>query len=145
VADDKTPRLPEAAGEFLSYPQYMTSAYLADASPDELSALRLLLQDNNIEIAGEAGDWLTALAQAPDSNSDILLIDWSLLPKSPMEALNKLRKSCPAALVIILISHLDARQQAALSSGADLFISKGELPERISEHLRAAAARVGSN
>jgi DNA-binding NarL/FixJ family response regulator len=126
------------------YPKCMTSAYLADASPDELSALRLLLQDNDIEIVGEAGDWLTALAQAPDSNSDILLIDWALLPKSPTEALKKLRKACPAALVIILISHLDARQQAALSAGAEVFISKGELPERISEHLRAAAARVGS-
>ena len=126
------------------YAKYMTSAYLADASPDELSALRLLLQDNKIEIAGEAGDWPTALAQAPDSKSDILLIDWSLLPKSPTEALGKLRKACPAALVIVLISHLDARHQAALSAGADVFISKGELPERISEHLLAAAARVGS-
>jgi DNA-binding NarL/FixJ family response regulator len=122
----------------------MTSAYLADASSDELSALRLLLQDNKIEIAGEAGDWPTALAQAPDSNSDILLIDWALLPKSPTEALGKLRKACPAALVIVLISHMDARDQAALSAGADVFISKGELPERISEHLLAAVARVGS-
>lgn len=120
----------------------MTSAYLVDANPDELSALRLLLQDNKIKIAGEARDWLTALAQAPDSNSDILLVDWALLPKSPTEALVQLRKACPAALVIVLISHLDARQQAALSAGADVFISKGELPERISEHLRAAAARV---
>ena len=121
----------------------MTSAYLADANPDELSALRLLLGDIKIEIAGEARDWPTALAQAPDSNSDILLVDWALLPKSPTEALEKLRKACPAALVIVLISHLDARQQAALSAGADVFISKGDLPERITDHLRAAAARVG--
>ena len=125
------------------YAKDMTSAYLADANPDELSALRLLLQDIKIEVAGEARDWPTALAQAPDSNSDILLIDWALLPKSPTDALGKLRKACPAALVIVLISHLDARQQAALSAGADVFISKGELPERISEHLRAAAASIG--
>ena len=143
MADDKTPRLPDAAGELFLYPKYMTSAYLADASPDELSALRLLLRDNDIEIAGETGDWLTALAQAPDSNADILVIDWALLPKSPTEALKKLRKACPAALVIILISHLDARQQAALSAGADVFISKGDLPESISDHLRAAAASIG--
>lgn len=122
----------------------MTSAYLANANPDELSALRLLLLDINIEVAGEAKDWPTTLAQAPNSNSDILLIDWALLPKSPTEALGKLRKACPAALVIVLISYLDARQQAALSAGADAFISKGELPERISEHLRVAAERVGS-
>ena len=48
----------------------------------------------------------------------------------------------PAALVIVLISHLDARQQAALSAGADAFISKGETPERVAERLRTAAASV---
>jgi DNA-binding NarL/FixJ family response regulator len=45
-------------------------------------------------------------------------------------------------LVIVLISHLDARQQAALSAGADAFISKGETPERVAEHLRIVAASV---
>jgi len=144
VAEDKTPQSSDAAGEYLLYAKYMTSVYLADASPDELSALRLLLEDNKIEVAGEARDWSTALAQAPDSNSDILLIDWSLLPQSPTEALGKLRKACPAALVIVLISHLDARHQAALSAGADAFISKGELPERIAEHIRDAAVSIGS-
>jgi DNA-binding NarL/FixJ family response regulator len=40
------------------------------------------------------------------------------------------------------MSHLDARQQAALSAGADAFISKNELPERVAERLRTAAASV---
>jgi len=57
-------------------------------------------------------------------------------------ALDQLRRACPAALVIILISHLDARQQAALSSGADAFISKGETPERVAERLQVAAAGI---
>jgi DNA-binding NarL/FixJ family response regulator len=72
----------------------------------------------------------------------MLLIDWDLLPNSPTEALDTLRKACPAALVIILISHLDARQQAALSAGADAFISKGETPERVAERLRSVAAGI---
>ena len=118
----------------------MTRVFIADGRPDELSALRLLVQDQEMEIAGEAKDWSTALAQAPDSNSDILLIDWDLLPDLPAEALGKLREACPSALVIVLISRLDARHQAALSAGADAFISKGERPERIAERLRAAAA-----
>jgi len=94
-------------------------------------------------VVGEAADWTTTLAQAPVSRTDMLLIDWGLLPRSaPSAALDELRKACPAALVIILISHLDARQQAALSAGADAFISKGETPERVSERLRAVAASV---
>ena len=120
----------------------MTRVYLADAKPEERSALRLLILDLKMEIVGEAADWLTTLAQVPVSRTDILLVDWDLLPNTPSRALEELRKACPAALVIVLISHLDARQQAALSAGADAFISKGETPERVAERLRTVAARA---
>jgi len=120
----------------------MTRVYVADAKPEERSALRLLLLDLKMEVVGEAADWFTTLAQAPTRRTDMLLIDWDLLPNSPTAALNELRKACPTALVIILISHLDARHQAALSAGADAFISKGETPERVAERLRLAAASV---
>ena len=120
----------------------MTRVYVADAKPEERSALRLLVIDLKMEMAGEAADWLTTLAQVPVSRTDMLLVDWDLLPDSPGIALDALRKVCPTALVIVLISHLEARQQAALSAGADAFISKGETPERVAERLRAVAAAV---
>ena len=123
----------------------MTRVYLADAIPEERSALRLLLLDMQMEIVGEAGDWFTTLAPAPLSRTDMLLVDWDLLPSSPTAALNELRKACPAALVIVLISHMDARHQAALSAGADAFISKGEMPARVAERLCAVAASVAIN
>ena len=120
----------------------MTRVYVADAKIEERSALRVLLLDLNMEVVGEAADWPTTLAEAPVNRVDMLLVDWGLLPNSPTSALNELRTACPAALVIILISHLDARQQAALSVGADAFISKGETPERVAERLSLAAASV---
>jgi len=129
-------------GESLLYYEYMTRIYLADTQTEERSALRLLLLGLEMEIVGEAADWPTTLAQAPVSHADILLVDWELLPNSSNTALKKLRKACPAALVIILISHLDARQQAALSAGADAFISKCEMPERVAERLRDVAANI---
>jgi DNA-binding NarL/FixJ family response regulator len=143
VAETDTPQTQDASGEFVLYHDYMTRVYVADAKPEERSALRLLLLDLEMEVVGEAADWVTTLAQAPVSHTDILLIDWDLLPRtSPSVALDELRSACPAALVIILISHLDARQQAALSSGADAFISKGETPERVAERLRTVAESV---
>ena len=121
----------------------MTRVYVADALTEERSSLRLMLLDLNMELAGEAADWTTALAQAPVSFTDMLLIDWGLLPRiRPSLALDEIRRACPATLVIVLISHLDARQQAALSAGADAFISKGETPERVAERLRSVAASV---
>ena len=142
MAETDTPQPQDAVGECLLYYEYMTRVYVADAKPEERSALRLLLLDLKMEVVGEAADWATTLAQAPISRTDMLLIEWNLLPNSPTAALDDLRRACPAALVIVLISHLDARQQAALSAGADAFISKGETPERVAERLRAVAASV---
>ena len=120
----------------------MTRVYVADAKPSERSALRLLILDLNMEVVGEAADWDTTLIQVPVSFADILLVDWDLLPESPTEALLELRMACPAALVVVLISHLEAREQAALSAGADAFISKGETTESVAERLRTVAANV---
>ena len=120
----------------------MTRVYIADAKPEERSALRLVLLDLKMEVVGEAADWPTTLANAPTSRLDMLLVEWDLLPSEPGSALDELRRACPAALVVVLISHLDARQQAALSAGADAFISKGETPERVAERLRTVAASV---
>ena len=143
MAENKIPQSQDAAGEFLLYYECMTRVFLADALTEERTALRLMLLDLNMEIAGEAADWSITLAQAPISRTDMLLIDWDLLPSAaPTAALSELRKACPEALVIVLISHLDARQQAALSAGADAFISKGETPERVAERLRTVAAGV---
>ena len=115
----------------------MIRIYIADARLEERSALRLMLQDMEMDVVGEGADWPTTIAEAPGLETDILLIDWDLLPIEPTEAIKSLRNACPAALLIILISRLDARQQAALSAGADTFISKGETPQRIAERLKA--------
>jgi len=121
----------------------MPRGYLADSQPEERSALRLVLLDLNMEVVGEAADWPTTLAQAPATNLDMLLVDWDLLPADlGAQSMAELRLACPNAIVVVLISHRDARQQAAISAGADAFISKGETPERVAERLRVAAAGV---
>jgi DNA-binding NarL/FixJ family response regulator len=58
----------------------MTRVYLADAHPEERSALRLVLLDLDMDVVGEAADWRTTLAQVPVTNLDMLLVDWDLLP-----------------------------------------------------------------
>jgi DNA-binding NarL/FixJ family response regulator len=141
------------------YDGFMKRVYLADSQTEERSALRLMLLDLELQVVGEAADWTTALAQAPATRPDMVVVDWELvatgsgathvgsLPGSERtsgQALAELRLACPTALVIVLISHLDARQQAALSAGADAFISKSEMPDRVAERLRAAAGRVAA-
>ncbi len=117
----------------------MTRVYLADAHLEERSALCLLLLDLKMEVVGEAADWSTILVQAPTTCLDILLVEMDVLPIEASAALSELRLACPNAIRVVLLSQLDARQQAALSSTADAFINKSETPDRVSEHLRAAA------
>lgn len=121
----------------------MTRVFIADNRTEERFALQLLLRDLSLEVVGEAADWPTTLAEAPGSQSDIVLVDWDLLPAGPSPALDALRKACPDGVAIVLISRLDAWQQAALSAGADTFISKGEAVERFTDRFKAAAASVG--
>lgn len=121
----------------------MTRVYIADAKFEERFALRLLLLDLKMEVVGEASDWSTTLANAPATRLDMLLVDWDMLPANlGIQALAELRLACPNAIVVVLISHLDARQQAALSAGADAFISKNDTPELVTNRLRLAAASV---
>lgn len=122
----------------------MTRVYIADGNSQERSALRVLLLDLRMELAGEAADWSTTLAQAPTLNLDMLLVDWDLLPDRSAQALGDLRDACPSRLAIVLISHLDANHQAALSSGADAFISKAESPRRVADRLQTVAAGMDS-
>lgn len=116
--------------------------YIADGLPEERSALRLLLESLDMQVVGEAADWLTTFAQAPATRLDLLLVEWRLLPTESVTALAQLRAACPTTIIVVLISHLDTRQQAARSAGADTFISKGEAPDRVAERLRVLAESI---
>jgi DNA-binding NarL/FixJ family response regulator len=142
VEDINMPQLLDAPGKFNLYNQCVTRVFLADPQMEERSALCLLLNDINMAVVGEATDWSTALTQIPLSGSDMVLIDWELLPADPSQALEKIRSSCPRLiLIILLLNTLDSRQQAELASIVDMFINKQESPRRIAAHLRQAARR----
>jgi DNA-binding NarL/FixJ family response regulator len=132
----------DAAGGCLLYNKSMKRVYLADSLSDERMAFRLILQDLEMKVVGEAADWDTALAQAPATNPDMLMVDWELVAATSGADLAELREACPAAVVIVLISHLNSREQAALSAGADAFISKSETSDQVAARLRDAVASI---
>lgn len=123
----------------------MTRVYLADASLDERSALRLMLLDLSMEVVGEADDWNSTVANAPATGFEMLVVDWDLLPIDLSAiALASLRKACANPIVEVLISHLSVRLQALRSPGADAFISRGDMIDVVSDRLRLAAAMVSA-
>jgi DNA-binding NarL/FixJ family response regulator len=106
---------------------------LADDQPKVRSALRLLLEhEPEIDVVGEAVDATGLLDWARVANPDLVLLDWEL-PGFEQALLGELRELCPTVNVIALSGQPEARQ-AALSAGADGFVSKGDP----AEHLLAA-------
>jgi DNA-binding NarL/FixJ family response regulator len=118
----------------------MIRVFLAEGQPETRSALRLLLLDLEMQVVGEADNWTAVLNEAALTRPDMIVVDWELIPAD--SSLLALRATCPTAVVIVLVSSLDARQQAALSAGADSFISKDETPDRVAERLRDAVANI---
>ena len=117
----------------------MIRVFIANAKAEEVSALRFMLLDLKMEVVGNASDWSTTIEKAPKTRLNMLLIDWDLLPQNAIASIAELRKVSSDEIVVVLTSYLDARQQAALSTGADTFISKGETPNRLADQLRAVA------
>jgi DNA-binding NarL/FixJ family response regulator len=102
----------------------------------------MLLHNQKIEVIGEAADWSTTFAQVPESLASILLVEWELIPSVQSVAIAKLRQACADPLVVILFSNLEARQHSALSTGADVFISKTDPAEVIAQGLMTAVSVV---
>jgi DNA-binding NarL/FixJ family response regulator len=120
----------------------MVSIYIADASPEERSALRMMLKNLKMQVLGEAANWPALLAEVPIINPDLLLVDYGLVNAGSSDSLANLRAACSPSVTIILISNLALREQAALSTGADIFISKCDLPEDIVKQIQDAAENI---
>jgi DNA-binding NarL/FixJ family response regulator len=119
----------------------MVRVYIANAQPDERAAFCLFLRDQRMEIVGAAADWPTTLREAPATRFNMLLVDADLLPP---QGIAQLREACSHEFAAILVSKLDARQQAASLAGTDDFISKSEVPKRLADRLQAAVKEIHS-
>ncbi|MFN8383554.1 MAG: response regulator [Anaerolineales bacterium] len=119
----------------------MIRVFIANAKAEERSALRSMLLNLKLEVVGDAADWKTTLVKAPTTSFNLLLVDWNLLPADTVAGLSAMRQACSKAIIVVLTSYLDAHQQAARSAGADAFISKGEIPNRLADHLLALSRK----
>jgi DNA-binding NarL/FixJ family response regulator len=104
---------------------------LADNQPQVRFGLGVLLEHQpGIEIVGEAADARDLLDQSKTVHPDLILLDWTLPKMQATNLLANLREICPKVAVIVLSGRPEARQ-AALDAGADGFVGKYELPEKL--------------
>jgi DNA-binding NarL/FixJ family response regulator len=112
---------------------------LADSQPKVRFALRVLLERQpGLAIVGEATDRNDLLNRVEMTLPDVVLLGWELPGLTAMDSLSPLRQIRPNLLVIALSGRSEARL-AALSAGADAFVSKGDPPERLLAAIRTQA------
>jgi DNA-binding NarL/FixJ family response regulator len=108
---------------------------LADEQQRVRFALRVLLERHSgYQVIAEVADAQELLAHARVACPDVVLLSWELPGRPDIDLLPGLRQSCPNLVVIALSGRLGARQ-AALDSGVDEFVSKGNPPEQLMDAI----------
>jgi len=117
---------------------------LADNRSKVRFALRVLLERQpGLVVVGEAIDANDLLAQMETTHPDLVLLGWELPGLMSIDLLSALRKIRPDLEVIALSSRPEARR-AALTAGANAFVSKTDLPERLLAIIDDCASSCGA-
>jgi DNA-binding NarL/FixJ family response regulator len=111
---------------------------VADDSPMALrSVCKYLELEKELQIVGTARDGQHALLQVKRFRPDLVLTDLSMPQMNGLEAAAELRKAFPQVRVLIFseLSGLSLSEEC-LRSGADGFVEKSQMPEKLMEEVR---------
>jgi two-component system, NarL family, response regulator NreC len=105
------------------------------------SGLRMLLMnEEDMEIAGEAGNAAEALEATRQLKPDVILMDIGLPDMSGIEATREIRRLYPDVAVVALTIHEDEEYFfKMLDAGARGYVPKRAAPEELITAIRAAA------
>jgi DNA-binding NarL/FixJ family response regulator len=117
-------------------------ALLVDDQAMVRAGLRMLLSgEPDIDVVAEAGDGLTAVAQAARVRPDIVLMDIRMPELDGLEATRRILAADPTARVLVLTTfNLDEYVFQALQAGASGFVLKDDPPEQLISAVRTIAA-----
>ena len=110
---------------------------IIDDHPVVRQGLSLLLQQENLDVCGEAEDREQALQVIKETNPDLALVDISLKDTNGLELVKDL-KALHEDIKILVLSMHDEQLYAerALRAGAGGYIMKQEAPEKLIEALQ---------
>jgi DNA-binding NarL/FixJ family response regulator len=114
---------------------------LADDQTLVRSGFRMILKDEpGIEVVGEAGDGVEAIAAVRDLNPDVVLMDIRMPKLDGLEATRRiLAEPDPPRVLVLTTFDLDEYVFSALRAGASGFLLKDAPEEQLLAAIRAAA------
>ena len=110
---------------------------VADDSVTALASLCSYLSSEDVfEVVGTAHDGLQLIEKVQQLLPELVLTDLSMPRMSGLEATAELRKLFPELRIIVItqLSGLSLREEC-LRQGADGFVEKGQMPEKLMEEV----------
>lgn len=99
---------------------------LADDHTIVRQGLRRLVEEQAIEVVGEAEDGADALAKTLELKPDVVIMDISMPLMRGIEAMRRIKREAPGTKIIILTIHGEENYLfEALDAGADGYVVKG--------------------
>ena len=114
---------------------------LADDHETVREGLRLIVSgEADMEVIGEAGDGIAALAAAERLQPDVVVMDITMPRMNGLEATQKLVRCCPSIKVLTLTRHGDAAYlQQLLEAGVAGYVLKQSRATELLHAIRAVA------
>jgi len=107
-------------------PETLIRVYLVEDHAMIRAAFRnLLARRPGVEIVGDSGDPIAAIAEISHLQPDIILLDITMPRLSGIDAIGRIRSVCPRSKVVMLTHHEGQTfLEQALRAGADGYLSK---------------------
>ncbi|MEV5982735.1 response regulator transcription factor [Streptomyces sp. NPDC052114] len=120
----------------------MTTVLIVDDQPMQRFGFRMLLESqDDLTVAGEAGNGSEAVRMTAELRPDVVLMDIRMPGLDGIEATRRIIASGARTRILILTTFdLDEYAYAGLRAGASGFLIKDALPEELLAGIRAVAS-----
>ena len=116
--------------------------FLVDDQPAVRRGLEVVLAaDPELEVCGQAGTALQAMAELPDSKPDVAVIDLGLPDESGLDLIGRIRAAGPKPKILVFSMHdHPSYVRSALGAGADGYVTKEDGSESLLLGIHAVMA-----
>src|SRR3954464_12592826 len=109
----------------------MPTVLLVDDEPSVREVLHLSAEGNGLTVVAEAQNGREAVDLAARLRPDVIVLDDEMPEMTGLEALPRLRRRLPLAVIVIYTGAAASGEEDALARGANAYITKGGRPKAV--------------
>jgi two-component system, OmpR family, alkaline phosphatase synthesis response regulator PhoP len=121
----------------------MATVLLVDDDDGVREVLRLYAARYGLEVVGEARDGREAVDLAARHSPDGIILDEEMPEMTGLQAMARLRRRSPAAVVVFYCSGVPETKHAALALGASAYLTKSASPKTVMQTMAELLGPAG--